>query len=87
VYLGASRTCTFYVVDSDRETQVNIKTVDYLIYECNILKTERAALLTNIPPRAWPMEKRKLLKEHTKQFSQFIESIDFEVINSDINSE
>jgi hypothetical protein len=33
------------------------------------------------------MEKRELLKEHTKQFTQFIKSIDFEVINSDINSE
>jgi hypothetical protein len=32
------------------------------------------------------MEKRELLKEHTKQFTQFIKSIDFEVINSDINS-
>jgi hypothetical protein len=52
-----------------------------------MLKTERAALLTNIPLRAWPMEKRELLKEHTKQFTQFIKSIDFEVINSDINSE
>jgi hypothetical protein len=24
-YLGASRTCPFYVVDSDRETQVNMR--------------------------------------------------------------
>jgi hypothetical protein len=52
-----------------------------------MIKTERAVLLTNIPPGEWPMEKRELLKKHTKQFTQFINSIDFEVINSDIKSD
>jgi hypothetical protein len=44
-------------------------------------------LITNITPGAWPIEKGELLKKHTKQFTQFIKSIGFEVINSDINSE
>jgi hypothetical protein len=52
-----------------------------------MLKTERAALLTSIPLGAWPMGNRELLKEHTKQFTQFMKSIDFEMINSNINSE
>jgi hypothetical protein len=51
-----------------------------------MIKTQRAALITNITQGAWPIEKRELLKEHTKQFIQFIKSFDFEVINSDINS-
>jgi hypothetical protein len=63
------------------------QTVDHMIYECNMIKTETAALITNIFPGEWPMEKRELLKKHTKHFTRFIHSIDFEAINSDTNSD
>jgi hypothetical protein len=52
-----------------------------------MIKRERAAPITNLFPGAWPMEKRELLKKHTKHFTRFINSIDFEVINSDTNSD
>jgi hypothetical protein len=78
----------FNIIESPQcKCKAGPQTVDHLIYECNMTKTERAALLTNISPGAWPMEKRELLKKHTKQFTQFINSIDFEVMNSDINSD
>jgi ribonuclease HI len=78
----------FNIIESPQCTcKEGPQTVDHLIYECNMLQTERTTLVTNISPEAWPKEKRELIKNHTKHFTQFINSIDFEVINSDINSE
>jgi ribonuclease HI len=66
----------FNIIESPQCTcKAGPQTVDHLIYECNMIKTE-SSTINQHPPGVWPMEKRELLKEHTKQFTQFINSID-----------
>ena len=49
------------------------KTVEHLLYDCNKLKRERDELIRNLSNQdKWTMNK------HTKHFTQFINSIDFE---------
>lgn len=56
------------------------QTVNHLIYECNLLNSERLILKQNITIRGgqWPVANHELVKKYLKEFLQFINTIDFE---------
>ena len=55
------------------------QTVEHLLYDCNKLKRDRDELIRNISNQdKWPVNKSALVNKHTKHFTQFINSIDFE---------
>jgi hypothetical protein len=57
--------------------------VKHLIYECNKLGKEQGNLVNSITPGAWPVQESELITIYKKQFTQFINSIDFEALNSE----
>jgi len=55
------------------------QTVEHIIYDCSKLKRERDELLRNTSNQdKWPVNKSALVNKHIKNFTQFINSIDFE---------
>ena len=53
--------------------------MEHLLYDCSELKRERDELIRNISNQdKWPVNKSALVNKHTKHFTQFINSIDFE---------
>jgi len=53
--------------------------VKHLIYDCNKLKSERDKLIRNISNQhKWPVNKSAVVNKHTKHFTQYINSTDFE---------
>ena len=53
--------------------------MDHLTYECQRLQKATDALIRSITKQdTWPREKSDLVNEYIKQFTQFINSIDFD---------
>jgi hypothetical protein len=53
--------------------------VEHLIYECQLLQTERENLISNTAKQdIWPTGKSELVNKYIKHFIQFTNSIDFE---------
>jgi hypothetical protein len=59
------------------------QTVDHLLYDCIKLQREREELIRNISNQdKWPVNKSDLVNKHTKHFTKFVNSIDFERLSS-----
>jgi hypothetical protein len=59
-----------------------IQTVDHLIFQCKILRNERAILKSSaLKVGKWPVSKSELTNRNLKQFINYINSMDFEKIN------
>jgi hypothetical protein len=55
------------------------RTVDHILYDFIKLQREREQLIHNLSNQdSWPVGKSDLVKKHTKQFTQFVNTIDFE---------
>jgi hypothetical protein len=55
------------------------QTTDHLLYECEILNKEREKLIAHTSTEDdWPVRKCELVNKYLKQFSFFVNSIDFE---------
>jgi hypothetical protein len=55
------------------------QTVDQLLYDCTKLQRERKELIRNISNQdKWPVSKSDLVNKHTKYFTKFVNSVDFE---------
>ena len=72
----------FKIIDSPEcPCETGNQTVDHLICECQRLQKEREALIRNIAKQdTWPREKGELVNKYIEQFTQFINSIDFDKI-------
>jgi hypothetical protein len=70
----------FNVIDSPEcPCEAGHPTVEHLIYECQMLQTERENLISNIVKQDnWPMGKNELVNKYIKYVTQFTNSIDFE---------
>jgi len=52
------------------------QTTDHLLFECDLLRKERKALLTTIRKTdVWPTNKSGLIKKHLRAFLQFTNAI------------
>ena len=59
-----------------------IQTTDHIKYECKRLKKERDRLKrTVIRTNRWPITKRDLIRRHYKEFTKFINDIQFDKLN------
>jgi len=59
-----------------------IQTVDHLIFQCERLKNERDILKNSVLKKGnWPMSKSELISRNFKQFTRYINSMDYEMIN------
>jgi len=55
------------------------QTVEHLLYDCTKLQMEREQLIHSISNQdTWPVNKSDLVNKHIKQFTQFVNSIEFE---------
>jgi len=57
------------------------KNADHLIFRCNLLQQQRETLkkeTTKLEP--WPPNKQELINKYLKQFVNFANSIDFELL-------
>jgi hypothetical protein len=53
--------------------------VDHLIYECPKLQREREVLIKSVIKQdTWPIGKSEIVNKHLKNFTGFINSIDFD---------
>ena len=53
--------------------------MEQVFYDCSKLKRERNKLIRNISNQdKWPVNKSAVMNKHTKHFTQFINSVDFE---------
>ena len=70
----------FKIIDSPKcPCETENQTVDHLIYECQRLQKEREALTRNITKQdTWPSENSDVVNKYIKQFTQVINSIDFD---------
>jgi hypothetical protein len=57
----------------------NDQTTDYLLYECELLKTQRHNLKIAVPKSGvWPTSKNTLISKHYKSFQSSVSSIPFD---------
>ena len=57
----------------------NDQTTDHLLYECDLLKTQRQSLKSTIAKsEVWPTSKNILISKHYKLFKSFVNSIPFD---------
>jgi hypothetical protein len=57
----------------------NDQTTDHLLYECDLLKTQRQSLKSAIAKsEVWPTSKNILISKHYKLFKSFVNSIPFD---------
>jgi hypothetical protein len=57
----------------------NDQTTDHLLYECELLMTQRHSLKTAVSkPGGWPTSKNPLISKHYKSFKRFVNSIPFD---------
>ena len=70
----------FKITDSPKcPCETGNQTVDHLIYECQRLQKGREAHTRSITKQdVWPRGKSDLVNNYIKQFTQFINSIDFD---------
>ena len=56
------------------------QTSDHIIFECNIVKAQRSALIKQIMVSggSWPPAKDELITKYLKAFLSFVKSIDFQ---------
>jgi hypothetical protein len=55
------------------------QTTDHIIYDCELLKTQRDNLkLTVCKTDSWPANKHTLISRHYSAFKEFINQIDFD---------
>jgi hypothetical protein len=55
------------------------KTIDHLVNQCTLLKTQRELLRKNVlKSGSWPLSKEELVTKHLKSFLIFTKSIDFD---------
>ena len=60
------------------------QTTDHLIFECELLTKERNRMKSSISQKnRWSTNKKKLIGEHYKLFTKFINEITFEEINAE----
>jgi len=56
-----------------------VQTTDHTIYECNRLTKERDRLKRTVTrTNRWPITKRDLIRRHYKEFTEFINDIQFD---------
>jgi len=59
----------------------NDQTMDHLLFRCEETRTQREVLKHHLSQqRKWMEIKQELIYKHTKLFCEFIESIDFELL-------
>jgi hypothetical protein len=70
----------FNIIDSPEcPCEAGHQTVDHLIYECQLLQTERENFISSIAKRdIRQLGKSELVNKYVKQFIQFTNVIDFE---------
>jgi hypothetical protein len=57
----------------------NDQTTDHLLYECELLKTQRHSLKTAVSKSGgWPTNKNTLISKHYKVFKRFVNCIPFD---------
>jgi len=57
----------------------NNQTTDHLLYECELLKTQRYSLKTAVSKSGgWPTSKNNLISKHYQSFKRFVNSIPFD---------
>jgi hypothetical protein len=57
------------------------QTIDHLLNRCQMLNTQREGLKHSVLKTGiWPPKKQDILSKHLKPFSQFIKSIDFDLM-------
>jgi hypothetical protein len=57
----------------------NDQTTDHLLYECELLKTQRHSLKIAVSKSGvWPISKNTLISKHYKSFKSFVNSIPFD---------
>jgi hypothetical protein len=57
----------------------NDQTTDHLLYECELLKTQRHSLKIAVSKSGvWPTSKNTLISKHYKSFKSFVSSIPFD---------
>ena len=57
----------------------NDQTTDHLLYECELLTTQRKDLSMAISKSGyWPTSKNTLISKHNKSFKRFVNSISFD---------
>jgi hypothetical protein len=55
------------------------QTTDYLLYECELLKTQRDILRSTVPKsEGWPTSKHILISKYYKAFNRFTNRISFD---------
>ena len=60
------------------------QSVDHILYECGLVKEERSILMKQIQKtEKWPVAKNILISKYKKLFKIFVDSIDFEKLQSD----
>jgi len=58
------------------------QTTDHLLYECELLKTQRDTLRSIVPKsEGWPTSKHILITKYCKAFTRFTNQISFDNLN------
>jgi hypothetical protein len=62
------------------------QTIDHLLLECELLKTERDSLKSTVlKTDVWPISKNILIRKHYKKFAKFTNEISFDKLNEALN--
>ena len=63
--------------------KIGEQTTDRILYGCELVKQERDKLKTKIlRSENWPVGKDSLINKYTKTFKKFVDSIQFEKLQS-----
>ena len=58
------------------------QTIDHMLFECQLLKKERASLISAASKSdGWPISKYTLISKHYKSFVRFTNQISFDKLN------
>ena len=64
--------------------QANTQTVEHILWECNKITQERELFRKSVVRSGgqWPIVNSELMDKYTKQFQKFVNSINFESIQT-----
>jgi len=61
------------------------QTMDHILFQCIETRKQRGQIKLHLSKQEnWPANKRELITKHRKLFSEFIESIDFDLLQKKV---